>query len=195
MLDLSNKKEEVKDPAKPLITPKAIVAEEVEKSVSTFAIVCLLVVVISTGLFYGFKVYQDSRLKHSQAVYADDLITLNAKDMTEIDKTVQSLQKGIIAFQNYLSGQSNYSRALQELQKDTPKNVKLNNFSISDKGEVKMDGEASDYVAVAKAMTSYTNSNYFTNVVLVSSSSSTSNNLVGKVTFSLTMKLNKDKLK
>lgn len=194
MLDLSNKKEEEKKgTSKPLITPKAIVTEETEKNVSIFVVICLIVILVLTAFFYVFKVYRDSQLKHNQAVYADLLTKLNTKEISEIDKTAQKLQKGLAVFQSYLGEQSDFSKLFQELQKGTPKDVKLNNFSVSDKDEVKLDGEASDYVAVAKAMASYAESAYFSNVTLVSSSSGSSQD--GKVTFSLTMKLNKAQLK
>lgn len=192
MLNISNNREE-KEPSKPLITPRAIVTEEAEKNISVFAVVCVIIVVVMTVLFYGFKVYQSSQLKHQQAVYSDLLAKLNVKDIADIDKTAQSLQKGIAAYQSYIGGQADYSKLFQELQKDVPKTVKLNNFSVSDKGEIKLDGEGSDYISVAKTIAIFSKSEMFSNVTLTSSTSSTGQDT--KVTFSLTMKLNINKLK
>lgn len=196
MLDLSgkSKEEEKRSPGQPLVTQKAISVEEVEKSVSVFAIIALIVVVIAAGCFYVGKVYKKSQLKNKEAVYTDLLTQLAAKDISEVDKTAQELQKGLKILQTALAGQLNYSKLFQELQKITPKNVKLNNFIVGDKDEMKIDGEANDYSSVAKAMASFSGSEMFSDVKLVSST--TSETTEGKkVSFSFTLQLNKTQLK
>ena len=193
MLDLSGKKEEPKGSSKPLITQKTIKTGEIEQSVHTLVLIVLILVAVIAAGFYVFKVYRSSQLNHQEAVYDDLLTQLNSKNLAEIDKTAIGLQEGLEALKGALGKQLDYSKILGELQKTTPKNVQLNNFSVSEKDEIKVDGEADDYTAVAETMASFGDSELFSNIVLVSSTTASTNE--GKVSFALTMKLNKNKLK
>ncbi|MCL5795163.1 MAG: PilN domain-containing protein [Patescibacteria group bacterium] len=196
MLNVSGVKDDNlnKKTSKPLVTPKEISNEEIEKSVSYFSIIAVIIVLVATAVFYGLTVYKKSQLKYKETVYNSALAKLNVKDVSDVDKVAQELQRGLAVLQNILGNQYNYSKLFQEIQKDTPKNVKLNNFSVDDKGDIKMDGEGGNYDAAAKTMASYSQSEMFSDVKLVSSNTVTTTN-GSKVAFSLTMKLNKSQLK
>ena len=196
MLNVSGLKEDnvAKKTSKPLVTEKEISNEETEKSISYFSITTVIVVLIATAIFYGLTIYKQSQLKYKQTAYNNLISQLNVKDLSDIDKTTQELQKGLNVLKGVLGSQYNYSKLFQEVQKDTPKNVKLNNFSVDDKGSIKMDGEGSDYNAAAKTMASFSASNMFSDLKLISSTTATTTN-GSKVTFSLSLALDKSKLK
>jgi Tfp pilus assembly protein PilN len=196
MLNVSGLKEDnvAKKTNKPLVTEKEISNEETEKSISYFSITTVIVVLIATAIFYGLTIYKQSQLKYKQTAYNNLISQLNVKDLSDIDKTTQELQKGLNVLKGVLGSQYNYSKLFQEVQKDTPKNVKLNNFSVDDKGSIKMDGEGSDYNAAAKTMASFSASNMFSDLKLISSTTATTTN-GSKVTFSLSLALDKSKLK
>lgn len=185
---------ENKKTEKPLVTEKEISNEEVEKSISYFSIVTVIIVLLATATFYGLTVYKQSQLKYKDTVYTSAIAKLNVKDVSDVDKIAQELQQGLGVLKIAIGAQYNYSKLFQEVQKDTPKNAKLNNFSVDDKGGVKLDGEAGDYNGAAKTMASFENSDMFSDVKLVSSTTATTAN-GSKTTFSLTMSLDKSKLK
>ncbi len=194
-LNLSNEKNDKKPKSEPLITPKAIATEETEKSVSKFMIAVVIVLLVATGLFYGYDVWQKSQLKTNQTKYTDLLAQMSVKDLADVDVVAQQIQTGLTAIQAVLGNQYSYSKLLTALQKATPKNVKLNNFNVDEKNNVKMDGVTSDFSSVGIAMASYGDSGYFSDVKMTSSGSTFDASGKQQVTFNLEMKLDKSKLK
>lgn len=197
MLDLNvtSDKNDKKSKPEPLITPKAIATEETEKSVSKFMIMVVIVLLVATGLFYGYDVWQKSQLKTNQTKYTDLLTQMSVKDLADVDVAAQQIQTGLIAIEAVLGNQYSYSKLLTALQKTTPKNVKLNNFSVDEKNNVKLDGVTSDFSSVGIAMASFGDSGYFSDVKMTSSGSSFNTSGQQQVTFNLEMKLDKSKLK
>lgn len=155
---------------------------------STAAI--LILVVLATIIFYVLKVNKSSVFK-TQSRQLDELtVQLNTPDLSPIVKNAEIFEKSMTKFSAFLARRVKYSEVLQKLQSLVPKDAKLSNLAIDDKGSVKLDGEAGSFSSLAMFIAALGNSNDFSDAKLISSTQSETTS--GKrVSFALTFVLKK----
>ena len=169
-------------------------AIEPEKNyLGIFSIIALFLVLISAVGIYIMKANKNSLLETRNTEANNFIQQLNTAPLDSLNKQIVDLQNGLTIFQTAMQGKIYYSKMFSELEKITPKNIRLTTFSMDENNTVKMGGEANDFSSVAKFIKSLQNSSDFTAVQLVSSNVSELSES-GKTTFTLTSKLNTNAL-
>ena len=99
-------------------------------------------------------------------------------------KEIIATQKGIDRFNEIIDNQIKWSGMFKEYEKIIPKNVKITALTLDEDNLIKLNGEAGDYMGIAKFIQQLEDSNMFSDVKLVSSSISEGEGTQG-ITFSI----------
>lgn len=159
-----------------------------------FSIIALVIVLVAAIGLYIMKANKNSLLSTKTAEANGLIQQLNTPPLNSLNQQIIDLENGLGVFQSAMQGKVYYSKMFSELGRITPKNVRLTAFSMDETGAIKVSGEADDFSSVAKFVKSMQDSPDFSGVKLVSSTVSETVG-TGKVTFSVTSKVNTNLLK
>lgn len=120
---------------------------------------------------------------------------LKTPDLAVADLRAQKISKSVSTLQTALKQKVYWSKLFDDLKINSLRSVKYNNFSVDDKGVVKIDGEANAYSDVAKFLAGLRNSLKLADVTLISATSATTPTAGGKILFSAQGKINPAELK
>lgn len=143
-------------------------------------------VVLITALTYFFIAIQNSRLQNLATSYDSEVKTPLAA-MKEGEEEVFARADQITTFKQSLSNLVLWSELLKELTSTTYKKAKFTALNVSEAGEIKVDGEADNFIDLGKTIQAVKASKRFKEVEL---SSTGINADSGKVNFSLGFKIN-----
>lgn len=182
---IEESKEEIPRPQPKLEVPSL---EPEPNYLGIFSIITAVIVVVAGIFLYILKETKASALKTKEAEAQELQQQLSISSIKELDDKVQVLQTGLQVFQSALAGKVYWSKLFLELEKATPKNVKLTNFSLDEKKVVKVTGQTDTHQAVAKLIRSLQESSKFTDIKLISSALAETGE-GNKIDFALTLKL------
>lgn len=186
-----SQKEEVPRPKPQLELPPI---EPEANYLTAFAVIATILVVVAGVGIYVLKSTKTSAYNTKQAEVNDLSKELGASPLKELDQQITSLQDGLSIYQQAISGQVLWSMMFKEFEKVDPKNVKFTALAMDEKQLVKLSGEGNDFTSIAKLVRSLENSKDFSDVKLVSATSSDPEK-GGKINFGVTFSVKSATLK
>ena len=146
-------------------------------------IIAVLVVAAGVALYF-INSTKNSELTTKNAEETTLETNLNTEPLKSQYKEIIATQKGIDRFNEIIDNQIKWSGMFKEYEKIIPKNVKITALTLDEDNLIKLNGEAGDYMGIAKFIQQLEDSNMFSDVKLVSSSISEGEGTQG-ITFSI----------
>lgn len=125
------------------------------RTLDTFGVVVFVVVVVEIILMVGLNLYQKSRLASIETQLNDYKSQLNSPDNRTINTEVDQVLSGANQLKSALASKVDWGKFYDQLNKVTPKDVRISSISISDNGSFKADGETTSLSSLGKALVAW----------------------------------------
>jgi len=160
-----------------------------QKDLKIFSFGLLVIVLVTSVIIYSSNIYKKSELKTKQKQVEDLNLQISSTNLADYLKYAEVIQSGIGDFNSTYNNRLSYYTFFNDLSSLLPKDVKLNNFSLREDSEAKIDGDAQNYNSVALLQSALETSEMMSSVKLISANKTEGDNS-GKVSFSISFKIN-----